>query len=199
MFQVAHETSGLPFPPHCETIHYYAFVVKSDSPGLKESQTHLWLRCQPLWMRQGWAWALHETLLQRFPGEEQRCVKCHYTLGNKRRKQTDANVQKGNWSVTDDVTVVLEGKISTGSSPIACQHAHSHLQNLAWGVFFPFAVSVPPVHVPLPTRAGPTAPSPTAWENAPFACFLLISSCWPFSFFLPFSDFRLTSFNLFVS
>lgn len=153
----------------------------------------VWLRCQPLRMQQSWAWALRKTLLCLLPVREQRCVKCHYTLGTQEEKTNRCKRSKRKLERNRQCCSSLNGEskhwlLVNGLSTCLLTSPN------AWPgeQFFPLQYLCP-VHVLLPTHAGHTAPSPTAWKCAPLACVLLISPCWPFCFFLPFSAFIVIS------
>lgn len=111
---------------------------------------------------------------------------------HKEKTNRNKKIRKQNQCTTDDVTVILTGKISAGTSSIAYQHAHSHCQHLAQGVLFPFTVPIThPYTCPIPTRV--VYISRVAWQNLPIS-YLLSSSYWSLSF----SAFLVISSNLWI-
>lgn len=118
-----------------------------------------------------------------FPGGEQHCVRCHCTLGTQEEKTNRCKRSKRKSEHNRWCRSSLNGENKHCLLSNCLKNVPADISN-AWSgeCFFPLQYLCP-VHVPLPTRAGHTAPFPMAWEHAPFSCLLPISSCWPFFLF----------------
>lgn len=119
-------------------------------------------------------------------------------MAHGRRKQTDADLQRGNWSITDDFAVDLKGKNKHWLlfNCLSTCLLTSPILGLERGFSICSICDPCPVHVLLPAHAGHTALSPMAWECVHVVCLLLICSCWLFAFLLPFSAFIVISYKL---